>query len=111
VDECRVKAAAEQPDDIREYRQAAHAAIGGHHSFAKGPEHEAGQFETLQTEGYAYEGEAQYKPAKDIAQRGGQTAKDQPEDVADEIHVLKVEKFSYWGSKMGNVTGAWRATI
>jgi len=55
VNQCRIEAAEYQPDDIGEEREATHPAIGGHHPFAKGPEDEAGQLKTLQTEGYAYD--------------------------------------------------------
>ena len=90
VDQCRIKTAEDQPDDVGDQREAAHPAIGGHDPFAEGPEDEAGQFEALQTEGDAYDGDAQYKPAEDIAECGGESAKDQPDDVADKVHRLKI---------------------
>src|SRR5579859_2164673 len=66
----RVKASADEPDDIENYRQTAHAAIGGHYPPAKGRQLQTGEFEALQPEWDAHNGHAQHQAADDVSERG-----------------------------------------
>ena len=81
----RVKPAAQQPYNIKEYGKAARICWTAYHFLAKGPQYQACQFKTLQAPGYAYYSNAKQYAAEKITQRCKKTAEDEPDEVAGEV--------------------------
>lgn len=74
VHKSRIQPSAEQPHDIGKQGQAPCAAGLRNDLFAEGPQYDACQFKTLQAPGQPDDGDAQYKPAEEIAQCGPEAA-------------------------------------
>ena len=84
--QCRVQAAAKQPDDIGQQRQAARIGRIALHLPAKREQHQPRQLKTLQAPGYAHYRNAQHNAAKKITQRCKKAAEDEPDEIAEEVH-------------------------
>ncbi len=87
-----VQSPAKQPDDIAEQRETTHRAAGRNDAFTKGPEHQPCYLEALHAPGDTHQGATQYKTAEHITDCGGQATEYQPDNVADEIHPMKIQK-------------------
>ena len=90
---CSVKPSKNQPDYIAKNRKTAHAAAGRNDPFTKRPNYQSGNFETLHPPGNTYNGKAKHKPTKYITHCCQKASENEPNDVADEIHAVKLMKF------------------
>src|SRR5579863_1092032 len=93
VDQRGVQAAAEEPNDITKKIDASHTVGCRHYPFAKRPEHQTCDLETLQPEWDPDHGQTKHKPADNIPHRGKESATDQPYKVSYKIHWLKIPIF------------------
>lgn len=67
VDEGRIEAAADQPDDIAEQGQAAAGAGSGYYFLSEGEQRYACQFKALEAEGKPDDRKTEYDPAEQVA--------------------------------------------
>jgi hypothetical protein len=81
-----IQASADQPNNVTEKVDAAHAVIRRNDPLAKRPKHKPRDLETLQPERDADDRYTQYKAAENIAQGGKESPTDQPYKVSYKIH-------------------------
>lgn len=96
----RIQAAADQPYNIAEEVQATSTVRAAYNFFTKRPQHQLHHFKTLQSPGYTHHGNAQQHPAKKIAERSKEAAKDEPENIADEVFVIHLIRVLYNAMKI-----------
>lgn len=75
-------AAHQNPDDIGEHDPAAACRGSGNYFFTEGPQHQSGQFKTLQSKRDSNNGEAEHQAARHITDGSDESAKHQPDKVS-----------------------------
>ena len=90
VDNRCIQAAADDPDDIAQDGQASYRAACGDYLSAERPENETGDLEALQAERDADDRQAKDESSEDVSESCCETAEDKPDEVADEVHALKI---------------------
>ena len=93
MDQCCIESAENKPDDIKEQGKTTFPPLLGHNFFSEWPEYQSCNFEALQSPGNTYDGNAQNKSSEYIAQGSKESSEDEPDDISDYIHAMKIRKF------------------
>ena len=87
VDQCDPQSGNEQPDDVEQAKKATGECPFIHlESAAKRPQTQGAYLDQLETKWDTYNGDHHGHSSQEIANCGGQTAKNEPDDVTKEIH-------------------------
>lgn len=84
--ECYLDASEDYPQHIHNDLQASCGVGLGPHLATERPQGKHSQTHDLNSEGYAYNGQAQHQSAKQVAKRDEQTSKNYPDNVANKFH-------------------------
>lgn len=88
----------EEPDDVHQQIQATVLLLFLSHRGTERPQGEDTEFETLQSEGNADNGNHQGKPADEVLNGNGEPAKDNPDNISKRFHLhsilgTKIQKY------------------
>ncbi len=80
----------EQPDKVEQQGEAAREFIVDLKGTSEGPQAKETDLDQLESEGDANDGEHHHESTPYVADRGGKTTEDQPDDIAEEVHVRNI---------------------
>jgi len=80
----------QQPDKVQQQGKATRQLIVDLKGAAKRPQAQQADFNKLESEGDADDGEHHDQSTPNIPDRSGKAAEDQPDDIAEEVHPLNI---------------------
>ena len=86
VDQGDLPPAQQDPEEVHHRGQAAGLPGAVHQLVAEGPEGVAAEFEELDAEGDADDGDAHHQPHEEIDQRDEQAAEHEPDQITEKFH-------------------------